>query len=93
MQYFLNEDEVIFDDIEHLTFKTKEEQERFINKVRSKAIKYMKGDQIIPYFIKTYDGKSMVLFKVNHNQKENIRIVAGLYAIGAISAIILQFII
>lgn len=66
MQYFLEEDEVIFDDIAHLTFNTKEEQEKFINKVRSKAIKYMKGEQIIPYFIKTYDGKSMVLFKVNH---------------------------
>jgi len=35
----------------------------------------------------------LVLFKVNHNQKENIKIVLGLYAIGVISAIILQFII
>ena len=35
----------------------------------------------------------LVLFKVNHNQKENIKIVLGLYAIGIISAIILQFII
>lgn len=66
MQYFLEEDEVVFDDIAHLSFETKEEQDKFIDKVRAKAIKYMKGDQIIPYFIKTYDGKSMVLFKVNH---------------------------
>jgi len=35
----------------------------------------------------------LVLFKVNHNQKENVKIVIGLYAIGVISAIILQFII
>ena len=34
----------------------------------------------------------IVLFKVNHNQKENIGIVTGLYLIGVISAIILQFI-
>jgi len=32
----------------------------------------------------------LVLFKVNHNQKENIKIILGLYAIGVISAIILQ---
>ena len=35
----------------------------------------------------------LVLFKVNHNQKENIKIVLGLYTIGVISAILLQFII
>lgn len=35
----------------------------------------------------------LVLFKVNHNQKENIGIVFTLYAIGAISAIALQFLI
>ena len=35
----------------------------------------------------------LVLFKVNHNQKENIKIVLGLYTIGVISAILLQFLI
>jgi len=35
----------------------------------------------------------LVLFKVNHNLKENVKIVLGLYAIGVISAILLQFII
>ena len=40
MQYFLEEDEVTFDNIEHLSFSTKEEQDSFIDKVRSKAIKY-----------------------------------------------------
>ena len=35
----------------------------------------------------------IVLFKVNHNQKENIKIVVGLYLIGVISAILLQYLI
>ena len=35
----------------------------------------------------------IVLFKVNHNQKENIKIVLALYLIGVISAIILQYLI
>lgn len=35
----------------------------------------------------------IILFKVNHNQKENICIVTGLYLIGVISAIILQYIV
>ena len=34
----------------------------------------------------------LVLFKVNHNQKENIKILLGLYAIGVISALILQLV-
>lgn len=35
----------------------------------------------------------IVLFKVNHNQKENIGIVIGLYLIGVVSAIVLQYLI
>ncbi len=35
----------------------------------------------------------LVLFKVNHNQKENIKIVLGLYVIGVVSAILLQYLI
>lgn len=35
----------------------------------------------------------IVLFKVNYNQKQNIKIVLTLYAIGVISAIILQYLI
>lgn len=66
MQCFLNEDEVVFDNIAHLKFETKEEQEAFIKKVTAKAIKYMKGEQIIPYFIETYDNRTMILFKVCH---------------------------
>jgi len=35
----------------------------------------------------------LVLFKVNHDLKENVKIILGLYIIGVMSAIILQFII
>ncbi len=35
----------------------------------------------------------LVLFKVNHNQKENIKIVLGLYVIGVVSAVILPLLI
>ena len=35
----------------------------------------------------------IVLFKVNHHQKQNIKIVIGLYFIGVISALILQFLV
>lgn len=35
----------------------------------------------------------LVLFRVNHNQKENLKIVVGLYLIGVISATILQYLI
>ena len=35
----------------------------------------------------------LVLFKVNHNQKENIGIVTALYIIGVISAIVLQILV
>ena len=50
----------------HLEFKTKEEQDEFIAKVGKKAIAWQKGVVIEPYFIKTFDGKSMVFFKVCH---------------------------
>lgn len=35
----------------------------------------------------------LVLFRVNHKQKENLKIVVGLYLIGVISATILQYLI
>lgn len=49
-----------------LTFKTKEQQEDFINKKRKKPIKYMNGVVVEPYFVNTYDGKYMIFFKVCH---------------------------
>ena len=65
-QYFLNEDEVSIDNIEFLSFETKEEQEEFINKISKKAVKYLKGEVFVPYVIKTYDNKTMILLKVCH---------------------------
>ena len=35
----------------------------------------------------------IVLFRVNHHQKDNIKIVASLYVIGVISTIVLQYLI
>ena len=49
-----------------LSFETKKQQDAFINKVRKKAINYMRGVVIEPYFIHTYDNRYMVFFKVCH---------------------------
>lgn len=64
MQYF--EEKVEFNNVPVLEFATKEEQDAFIEKQRKKAIKYLKGKVLEPTFIKTFDGKSMVFFKVCH---------------------------
>jgi len=49
-----------------LTFSTKEEQDAFIATERKKAIDYKHGVIIEPFFIKTFDKKNMVFFKVCH---------------------------
>lgn len=64
VQYFLKEDK--FESIPILKFETKEEQEKFVNKQRNKAIKYKKGHVVEPFFIRTFDGKSMIFLKVCH---------------------------
>lgn len=64
MQYF--EDEVVFENIPRIEFKTKEEQDKFIKSKSKKAIKYKKGVILEPYFIKTYDNRYMVFFKLCH---------------------------
>ena len=64
VQYFI--DEYTFDDIPVYEFKTESEQVAFINKLKKKPIKYMKGQVVEPYFIKTFDGKNMVFLKVCH---------------------------
>ena len=64
MQYF--EDKVVYENIPVLEFSSKQEQDAFINKQSKKAIKYLKGSVLEPTFIKTYDGKSMIFFKVCH---------------------------
>ena len=63
-QYFV--DEYKIDNIPYYEFKTEKEQNKFIEKECSKAIKYLKGEVIKPIFIKTYDGKSMIFVKVCH---------------------------
>lgn len=63
-QYFIPEDK--FENIPVLTFKTKAEQEKFLKKTSKPAIKFLKGKVVEPYFINTYDGKSMILLKVCH---------------------------
>ena len=64
LQYF--EPSVVYNNIPRIEFKTKEEQEDFIHNQTKRAIKYMKGEVLKPTFIKTYDGKSMLFFKVCH---------------------------
>ena len=49
-----------------LKFNTQKEQNDFILKIRKRPIAYLRGKVIQPYFIETYDNKSMVLFKVCH---------------------------
>ena len=60
-----------------LSFETKEQQDAFIDKVRKKAIDYMHGVVLEPYFIHTYDNRYMVFFKICH-------LVADLYGINVL---------
>jgi hypothetical protein len=66
MQFFAGADEVKFKEIPVLSFGTKEEQDDFIHKIRKKPIDYLHGVVIEPYFIKTYDNRYMIFFKVCH---------------------------
>ena len=60
-----------------LSFETKEQQDAFLDKVRKKTIDYMHGVVIEPYFIRTYDNRYMVFFKVCH-------LVVDLYGINVL---------
>ena len=64
MQYF--EDKREYNSIDVLKFETEAEQTAYIDKFVNKAIDYKKGVVAEPVFIKTFDGKSMVLMKVCH---------------------------
>ena len=75
MQYF--EETKKFESIPYKEFKTQEEFDCFIAKIRKKPIKYKKGVVVDPYFIKTHDNKYMVLIKVCH-------LVLDLYGINII---------
>ncbi len=63
-QYFLPKYE--YSEMIRKDFKSKSEQDEFITKETHKAVKYMKGEVLVPYFIHTYDGKDMILLKVCH---------------------------
>ena len=65
MQYF-NDSVKNIKKVPVLSFETKEQQDAFIDKVRKKTIDYMHGVVIEPYFIRTYDNRYMVFFKVCH---------------------------
>ena len=64
MQYF--EDYTPVKDVPVLSFDTEEKQNAFIDKQRSHSIKFLHGTVIDPYFVKTFDGRIMVFFKVCH---------------------------
>ena len=76
MQYFVDFGKNI-KKVPVLSFETKEKQDAFIDKVRKKAIDYMHGVVIEPYFIKTYDNRNMVFFKICH-------LVTDLYGINVL---------
>jgi len=64
MQYFTESARI--DNVPTKTFATKEEQDAYIKEYRKSPIKYLKGVVIEPTFVKTYDGKNMILLKVCH---------------------------
>lgn len=64
MQYFLPEYE--YKEMIRKDFSSNLEQEEFIKKETRKAVKFMKGEVIKPYFIHTYDNKTMIFLKVCH---------------------------
>lgn len=64
MQYILPKFK--FESVERKEFSTEEEQNEFITNQTHHAIKYKKGEVIKPFFVKTFDGKDMVLLKVCH---------------------------
>ena len=53
-------------DVKVLSFDTEEKQANFVDKVKKHPINYLRGIVIEPYFIKTFDNRSMVFFKVCH---------------------------
>lgn len=66
MQYFESNENVKDIEIPYIEFTTEEEQNAFIARLRKKAIDYMHGVVIEPYFCKTFDNKFMMFIKVCH---------------------------
>lgn len=72
MQYF--DDEAVCPPIPYLQFGTKEEQEKFVDDRKKKAIEYKRGKVVEFYMCKTYAGKFMVFIKICH-------LIADLYGL------------
>ena len=64
MQYF--EDSRPYKKIPVVKYDTEEKFNAFIERYKKTAIDYLHGKVIEPNFIKTHDGKNMILFKVCH---------------------------
>jgi hypothetical protein len=64
MQYF--EDSRPYQKIPVVKFDTQEKFDAFIAKYKKRAIDYLHGTVNEPNFIKTHDGKNMILFKICH---------------------------
>ena len=76
MQYFASSGKNV-KKVPVLSFETKEQQDAFVDKVRKKAIDYMHGVVVEPYFIRTYDNRYMIFFKICH-------LVVDLYGINVL---------
>lgn len=63
-QYFL--DEYKEENIPVLSFSTKEEQERYLEKDAKKTVHHMKGEIYRFIFFNTYDGRQGIYINVNH---------------------------
>ena len=66
MQYFEDYDLKKIKNVPEYSFSTEKEQNKFINKLRNRHIRFMNGVVIEPYFIHTFDGRDMIFLKVCH---------------------------
>ena len=60
------EDERVYNNIPVLTFTTEAEQEEFLAKETKKVTPFKKGSVVDPFFINTFDGKSLIVLRVCH---------------------------
>ena len=60
------EDERVYENIPVLTFETEQEQEAFLAKETKKVTPFKKGSVIDPFFINTFDNKSLIVLRVCH---------------------------
>lgn len=60
------EDTRVYENIPVLTFETEEAQETFLAKETKKVTPFKKGSVIDPFFINTFDNKSLIVLRVSH---------------------------